>query len=283
MHVPPVQVTVHRILWCLPFMLVLVIAARRMRASLAALRDLRILGMLTLTAILIAANWGIFIWCVKYGHLVQTSLGYYINPLISIVLGVAFLGERLGTVRIAAVGLATIGVIFQAVAGGGFPAIAIVLALCFAFYGYIRKIAGVPAVDGMFIESLILFPATIALVIYWRVDGTGVFLTGDWRTDLLLVLSGPLTAIPLMTFTAAARRVRLSTLGFMQYITPSAILLQATLWFGEPFTLIQAASFGCVWAALLLLTLEGPAARLTSARAPERAVLSPDPAIPPPE
>ena len=139
----------------------------------------------------------------------------------------------------------------------------------------------------MFIESLVLFPVSLGIVVYWGAEGTGVFLTGDWYTDALLVLAGPLTAIPLMTFTAAARRVRLSTLGFMQYITPSVVLLQATLLFGEHFTWIEGASFVCVWVALGLLTLEGPATRLTSARARQRTLarsaLSPDPAIPPPE
>jgi chloramphenicol-sensitive protein RarD len=287
MHVPAIETTVHRILWCMPFMLVLVLGARRWRAAINTLRNPRLLAMLTLSAVLIAANWGIFIWCVVEGQLVQSSLGYYINPLISILLGVAFLGERMSIVRQAAVALAFVAVLTQTIAGGEFPTIALVLALCFAFYGYIRKIANVPAVEGMFVESLILFPPSLVLVIWWGAEGTGAFLTGDWYTDFLLVLSGPLTAIPLMTFTAAARRVRLSTIGFMQYITPSVVLLQATLWFGEPFTLVQGASFACVWVALLLLALEGPVVRLMSARArpkaPAPSALSPDPEIPPPK
>jgi chloramphenicol-sensitive protein RarD len=139
----------------------------------------------------------------------------------------------------------------------------------------------------MFIESLILFPPVLAILIWWGMEGTAVFLTGDWYTDLLLVLGGPLTAIPLMTFTAAARRVRLSTIGFMQYITPSVVLLMATLWWGEPFTWVQAASFACIWIALGLLTLEGPVERLMSARArpraPARDALSPGPDCPPPK
>lgn len=286
LHVPPFEITVHRILWCMPFMLILIVARRRWPAVLETLRNPRLLAMLTLTAVMIATNWGIFIWCVAYGHLVQSSLGYYINPLISILLGVAFLGERMSLVRKIAVALAAAAVLTQTIAGGEFPTIALILALCFAFYGYIRKIANVPALDGMFIESLVLFPVSLGIVVYWGVEGTGVFLTGDWYTDALLVFAGPLTAIPLMTFTAAARRVRLSTLGFMQYITPSVVLLQATLLFGEPFTWIQGITFVCIWVALALLTLEGPAARFTArarTKAPAKDALSPDPAIPPPE
>jgi chloramphenicol-sensitive protein RarD len=287
MHVPPVEITLHRILWCMPFMLVLVLARKRLRAAFEVMRNPRLLGMLTLTAVLIATNWGIFIWCIVEGHLVQSSLGYYINPLLSILLGVAFLGERMSIVRKVAVGLAAIAVLTQTIAGGEFPTIAIALALCFAFYGYIRKVANVPALDGMFIESLILFLPVVAVLGWWGIEGTGEFLTGDWYTDALLIFGGPLTAIPLMTFTAAARRVRLSTLGFMQYITPSVVLLQATLWWGEPFTVVQAAAFGCIWIALALLSVEGPILRLMSARARPKApapdALSPGPESPPPK
>src|ERR1700741_2612249 len=283
LHVPPFEVTVHRILWCAPFMLLRILARWPWPAISEIMRKPRLLAMLALTAVLIATNWGIFIWCVATNHLVQSSLGYYINPLISILLGVVFLGERMSLVRKIAVGLAAAAVLTQTVAGGEFPTIALVLALCFAFYGYLRKIANVPALDGMVSESLVLFPVALAIVIYWGVQGIGVFLNHDWHTDALLVLAGPLTAIPLITFTAAARRVRLSTLGFMQYITPSVVLLQATLLFGEHFTWIQGASFVCVWAALGLLTLEGPATRFTSARARARNAVSPDPVIPPPE
>ena len=285
MAVSPYEATAHRILWCVPFMLVLVAARHKWRAVWAIVRNPRLLATLTLTAVLIAANWGIFVWCVTHNQLTQSSLGYYINPLLSVVLGVAFLGERMGTLRIAAVALATVGVVIQTIAGGEFPTIAVVLALCFAFYGYLRKIAGVPALEGLFIELMILMPVALGLVVYWVADGTAMFLSDGWQTDGLLVLAGPITAIPLMTFTAAAQRMRLSTLGFMQYITPSVVLLQAVLLFGERFSWIQGVSFGCVWAALVLLTLEGPAARFSSARARARArnALSPDPAIPPPE
>ena len=291
-NVSPFEITAHRILWCAPFMLVLVLARHRMRSILAVVRTPRLLAMLTLTAVLIAGNWGIFIWCVAYGHLVQSSLGYYINPLISIVLGVALLGEHMGPLRKAALALAAAAVLTQTIAGGEFPTLAVVLALCFAFYGYFRKIAGVGALDGMFIESAILLPFAVGIVIHWQATGTGAFLSDGWQTDALLVFSGPFTAIPLMTFTAAARRLRLSTLGFMQYITPSVVLLQAVLLYGERFTWIQGVTFGCVWVALGLLTLEGPAGRLRAGgtrSAPARSTgpaadaLSPGPAIPPPE
>lgn len=285
-HVSPYEVTVHRILWCMPFMVVLVLAARKLTAALAIMRKPRLLGILTLTAVLIALNWGIFIWCVTNNQLTQSSLGYYINPLISILLGVAFLGERMSVVRKVAVVLATVAVVVQTIAGGEFPTIAIVLAVCFAVYGYLRKVAGVPALEGMFIESAVLFPVALGLVIFWHEKGTGEFLTGEWYTDTLLIVGGPLTAIPLMTFTAAARRVRLSTIGLMQYLVPSVVLLQAVFLWHEHFTWIQGAAFGCVWVALILLLLENPLLRLISRRpVPAAAAIPPSqpPAIPPPE
>jgi chloramphenicol-sensitive protein RarD len=195
-------------------------------------------------------------------QLVEASLGYYINPLISIALGVLFFGERMSRLRLAAVVLATLAVAVKAVSLGHFPWIAPVLALSFGFYGYFRKLAPVDALDGLLVETGIVLPIAAALLIYRSVMGMAAFPSTDWSRDALLIGAGPITAVPLALFAAGARRIRLSTLGFLQYLSPSITLLLAIFGFGEPFTRFDALAFGCVWAALVLVALEGRMARV---------------------
>lgn len=255
-HVPPFEIVIHRILWCAVVMLLFIIWQKRLRQILKALRVRRVLVTLMITSILIAINWGLYIWSVATNRLVEASLGYYIIPLVSIALGVLLLGERLSTLRIVAIGLAAIAVLVQTIMLGYFPWLALTLAVTFGSYGYLRKTVNMGAIDGLFVESMMLMPAGLGLIIYWGVQGTGAFLTVNPLTDFLLILAGPITAVPLAMFAGGARRVRLSTLGFLQYIGPSLTLVLATLLFGEHFTWVHAASFGCVWVALVLVALE---------------------------
>jgi chloramphenicol-sensitive protein RarD len=239
-----------------------VTAARgRLFHVLSILRTPRMLGALLISSLLISANWTLFIWCVASHRLVEASLGYYMTPLVSIGLGVLILGEKISAVRLAAIALATAALIVQTVALGGFPWVAPALALSFGFYGYIRKLTPVDSLDGLTIETTLLFPLTLAIVVLWAFAGSGAFVTNHATRDLLLIGGGPVTAVPLVLFAAGVRRVRLTTLGFLQYLSPSITLVVATLLLGENFTRIDTISFACVWAALVLVGLEGQVTR----------------------
>lgn len=255
--VPPLELSFHRMVWCALFGVIVCAAFGRLKIIWASLRNPKMLLALTISSVLIAINWTVYIYAVARHELVEASLGYYINPLISIALGVALLGERLSALRIAAIALASVAVIFKAAGLGHFPWIALTLALSFAFYGYMRKRTVVAAFDGLTIETLLLFPVTAGALLFWGVSGTGAFTPAHPVRDALLVFGGPLTALPLSLFAAGARRVSLSTLGFLQYLSPSITLLVATLILGEAFTSGDLATFGCVWVALVLVAIDG--------------------------
>jgi len=263
--VPPFHLTVHRVFWCALFLAALTFVRRRGSHLLSLVRNRRLIGTLALTSVLISINWTIYIYCIATSQLVEASLGYYINPLISIALGVTLFGERMSRLRLVAALLAASAVAVQAFDLGHLPWIAPALALSFGFYGYFRKRTDVDSLDGLAIETWILFPLTFGLVLFWARTGTGAFVGGTVLRDALLILGGPLTAVPLAMFAAGARRIRLSTLGFLQYLSPSITLLLAVFAFGEPFTRIDAITFGCVWLALLLVAAEG---RFIRARIP---------------
>ena len=268
--VPPFELTVHRVIWCALFVMVAALLRRRIPQLIAILRTPRLIGTLALTGFLISVNWTVYIYCVASRQLVEASLGYYINPLISIFLGVLFFGERMSRLRLVAVLLASLAVAAKAVSVGHFPWIAPVLAFSFGFYGYFRKLAPVDALDGLLIETWLILPFCIALLFYWMVTGASAFPSLHISRDALLVGAGPVTAVPLALFAAGARRMRLSTLGFLQYLSPSITLLLAIFGFGERFSRFDAVSFGCVWGALILVACEGRVARLRlSARSAE--------------
>lgn len=261
-QVPPFELTVHRVLWCALFAAGVTFWRGRLSHILGIVRTPSIIRLLVLTSVLITLNWTIYIYCVATNQLVEASLGYYITPLLSIALGVSFFGEKLSKMRLAGLVLATIAVAAKAVALGHIPWIAPALALSFGFYGYFRKLIPVDSLDGLLVETAILFPLTLGLVSFWAARGTGAFPSPDWLEDVLLFGAGPITAVPLAMFAAGARRVRMSTLGFLQYIAPSITLLLATLAFGEPFTRADAVIFVCVWAALVIVAAEGRKGRL---------------------
>lgn len=255
--VGPFEITVHRVLWCALATGFVTVARGRLAHMIAILRTRKVIGALALTSLLISANWTLFIWCVSTHRLVEGSLGYYLTPLVSIALGVAILGERISPMRIVALVLATCAVGVKAWQLGEFPWVAPALALSFGFYGYVRKLTPVDSLDGLTVETALLFPVTLVLVVLWAVAGTGVFPSVHLRENLLLVFTGPLTAVPLVLFAAGARRVRMTTLGFLQYASPSITLLVATLLLGERFTRADLVTFGFVWTALLLVGIEG--------------------------
>jgi chloramphenicol-sensitive protein RarD len=220
------------------------------------LRDKRLLATLMLTGTIIAFNWGVMVWAAASEQIVQAAFGYFINPLSNITLGVLLLGERLSTVRWVAVILGVFAVIVQTVALGEFPLVAVALGVSFSFYGYFRKTANIGGLDGVFVEAMLLLPFGLIFIAFWEYFGNAAFLNLSPYTDILLILCGPVTAMPLVLFSVAVRQVRLSTLGFLQYIGPTIGLFVAVFVLGESFTLVHALTFGSVWFALILLAFD---------------------------
>ena len=256
-NVPPFELSYHRMVWSAVFGVIMILLLGRQRQVWAAVNDRKVLLALVLSGLFIACNWTIYIYAIAKAELVEASLGYYINPLLAIATGVVMLGERMSRLRLAAIALAGVAVAFKALSFGHMPWIALGLAVSFTVYGYIRKLTPVAALDGMTIETCLLLPFTGGILSFWAFQGTGAFTAAHPGTDALLILGGPLTALPLILFAAAARRVRLSTLGFLQYLSPSITLLIAVFVLGEPFSKADAATFGCVWLALGLVALDG--------------------------
>lgn len=253
--VPALQIMAHRIVWCALFVALWLV----MREGWAWTRTLsgRLLAMLAGSSALIALNWWLYIWAVNSGHIVETSLGYFINPLVSVLLGVLVLRERLNPRQWLAVAVAAAGVLWLTTQAGRLPWIALLLAASFAGYGLIRKLAVVPSVQGLMVESgLLLVPALLFLA-WLSSQGASAFGHADRTTDALLVISGLVTALPLVLFAYGARRIPLSMVGILQYLAPTLQLGLGVLVFHEPFTRMQAIGFGCIWAALLIYALDG--------------------------
>ncbi len=250
--VPAWEVLAHRSLWTLAFCALLLTFTARWRHVAALLLDKETLIRLALSSVLISANWLVFIWAIGNGYVLQSSLGYFITPLVNILLGVLFLRERHGFWKWVAVGLAATGVVNMVVGGGEIPWVALSLALSFGLYGLVRKTSRVDAVTGLFSETLIIAPFALAYLLFLEWSGTGIFGERNLALSVPLVLSGVVTALPLLLFVAAAKRLSLSSLGFFQYITPTGHFLLAVFVFGEAFTSNYMVTFGLTWSALIL-------------------------------
>jgi chloramphenicol-sensitive protein RarD len=254
--VSPWEVLAHRVIWSAVLLSVLLIHRRRVRIALQAVRSRRTLGTLMVTTSLVAFNWFVFIWSVTNGHLLQASLGYFINPLLTVLLGVIFLGERLSPWQKVCVVLAGLGVTYLTVSLGTFPWLAFGLATSFGFYGLLRKTAPVDALVGLTIETVLLSPLALAYLAYLMVAHSASFCAVSRSLDILLILAGVVTATPLLWFTESARRLRLATVGFLQYIAPTGQFLLAVLAFREPFTDSHAVTFCCIWTALVIFSVD---------------------------
>ncbi len=229
---------------------------RKWRPIGAALRSRKVMLTLLVTAALIAINWLVYIWAVLNGHVLAGSLGYYLNPLVNVLLGVVLLKEKLTRPQVAAVALAAAGVVVLALQAGDGLWISLTLAASFALYGFLRKVAPVDSIEGLSIETVLLAPIALAWLLWLGAEGQSGF-GRETGTDILLILAGAVTAIPLLLFTAAAKRLPYSTLGFLQYIAPSLQFLLAVLVFDERFTLAHAICFGAIWTALAIFAFEG--------------------------
>jgi chloramphenicol-sensitive protein RarD len=250
--VPVIEVLCHRILWSLVFLLLVSWRQARLGEIAAALRQRRVLAVLSASTLLIALNWGVYIFSVANNRMLESSLGYYINPLVNVLLGVELLHERLAPLVRVAVAIAVGGVVWLTVHLGHLPWISLTVALSFAFYGLLRKIAPVGALTGLTVETLLLGPFAGGHLAWLMMQHHAAFLSQSRTLDVLLLLAGPFTAIPLLCFAGAARRLPLSTMGFLQYLSPTLQFLLAVLAYGEPLQSAQVGAFGCIWMALAL-------------------------------
>jgi len=248
--IPSLQIVSHRIVWSVVFLMLLSFRPGRWDDIRRAMTDRRSLLILVTTAILIATNWLVFIIAVGHGQVLQSSLGYFITPFVSVLLGMIFLKEQLRRLQLVSLLLAAIGVVTLTVSYGSIPWAALMLAVTFGSYGLLRKVVTTDALAGLTVETIVLAPLACAFLFFAAWRGEGAFLTGGIKIDLLLMSAGVATSVPLLLFAAAARRLRLATIGFLQYITPTMHFLLAVMVYGEPFTPAHLASFLCIWAGL---------------------------------
>jgi chloramphenicol-sensitive protein RarD len=250
------EVLAHRILWSLVVVVVLLGVTRRLPQLRAAVRDRRRLAQISLAAVVIAVNWGTYIYGVTNDRVVETSLGYFVNPIVTVLLGVLVLGERLRPVQWVAMGAAFVAVVVLTVENGSPPWIALILAFSFGTYGLLKKTAGVGAVEGLAIETAVLFPVATAYVLTIGITGQGTFTSEGGGHAVLLALAGVVTAVPLLLFGAAASRVPLTTLGVLQYLAPTMQFLLGVTLFGEPLPIAKLLGFVLVWIGLALFTVD---------------------------
>ncbi|STQ74472.1 EamA family transporter RarD [Grimontia hollisae] len=267
-NVPPLEVLMHRVLWSFFFLALILHASGGLARVKLLLKDKKRLGLLTLTALVIATNWLIFIWAVNNDRMLDASLGYYINPLINVVLGMVFLGERFRKLQWVAVALAFSGVAIQVITFGSLPWVALVLACSFGTYGLLRKKINIDAATGLFIETLVLLPVALVYLLFIANSATSDMMQNSLGLNLLLVAAGIVTTLPLLCFNGAATKLRLSTLGFFQYIGPSIMFMLAVGLYSEPFTADKATTFAFIWMALAIFTFDAVRQRNKQRRQP---------------
>jgi len=255
--VPALQLVSHRIAWSCVLLAVMIVAMRQVKEFRVTALKPRVIGIYALAGTLVAANWLTYVWAVNANFIVETSLGYFINPLISVVLGVLFFHEKLRPAQWAAVGTAAAGVVYLTVAYGSLPWIALTLAFTFATYGVVKKLAPLGSVHGLALETGLLFLPAFGYLLFAESAGAGAFGHAGLTTDLLLVGTAGVTTVPLLLFASASKRIPLLWIGILQYIAPTLQFLQGVLIFHEPLTTTRLIGFGIVWAALVLFAAEG--------------------------
>ncbi|MBT2656945.1 EamA family transporter RarD [Bacillus sp. ISL-18] len=253
------EILTNRIFWSFIFMVVVLVITKKWSLFVTTLKGFaenkKQMYFLTIASLLISVNWFVYIWAVNSGHMIEASLGYYINPLISILLGMIVLKEKLTVAQLVSFLLAAIGVIIITVSHGVFPWIAISLALSFGLYGLAKKVIHVESSVGLTLETMVLAPIAVIYMIYLFLHGTNSLFISGWRTDLLLMGAGAVTAIPLLYFAKGAQKIPLSLLGFLQYISPTLTLILGVFVYQEHFSKIQLLSFIFIWAALVIYSL----------------------------
>jgi len=254
--IPALEIIAHRIVWSCLFLIPLILLMGSGREFIRALKTRTTFLLLLGTSVIVGVNWLIYVWAINSNHLLQASLGYYINPLVNVLLGVLFLKERLRKAQVVAVLLATAGVLYLTFQYGEFPWIALSLAISFGTYGLIRKVAPVGALPGLTVEALLLTLPGIVYLFTLDASGAGSFTHTGLATDLLLMGASAVTAVPLLFFAMGARRLNLSTMGFLQYIAPTMMFLLGVFVYHEPFAMAQLVTFGMIWTALFIYSAD---------------------------
>jgi chloramphenicol-sensitive protein RarD len=253
--VAPLEVLVHRVVWAVPFGALIIFARRQWREVRNAFVDRSMLFWLALAALSISANWLIYIWAVQHDRIFEASLGYYINPLMYVAIGVVALGERLRRLQLVAVVFAFIGVAYLTLSGGIFPWVALSLAALFTAYGVIRKQVAIGAMPGLFVETTLLFPFAFGWLAYLMWAGGAAFGSSEAGLTTLLVMGGPITVMPLLLFAISAKRLSLTTIGFMQFLAPT-LQFCTGLYYGEQLTTAHLVCFGFIWAAVAFFSYD---------------------------
>ncbi len=268
-HVPPFEVLLHRMLWAVPFLLLLVLAsARRRQQVLHAVGSSTELAWLAASGLVVAFNWGIYIWAVANARVIEASMGYFLTPLLNVLAGVLIFRERLGRLKLVAIACAAAGVLYYMLATAAVPWVSLAVGVSFAAYGLLRKQMATNPVPGLFIEVVLLLPFTLAAIAWLHHSGAAIFLNLDRATDWWLILGGPITVIPLALFTAGTRLLPMSTVGILFYVTPSLQFLCGVALLGEAFDLDKLIGFAGIWAGLAIFSyslLRGAEARRVEA------------------
>ncbi len=255
-QVPADEILTHRIIWSFFFMILLITVSRQWPRIRQIIRQPKKIMILALTACIIASNWLIYIWAVNHNHMLEASLGYFINPLVNVLFGMLFLGERFRRMQWFAVCLAFTGVLIQLWQFGTVPVIGLSLAMTFGLYGLLRKKLGVDAQGGMLVETLWLLPVAGIYLLFFANSATSNMIMNSLTLNLLLIAAGIITTVPLLLFTEAANHLRLSTLGFFQYIGPTLMFVLATTAYGEAISAERLVTFAFIWAGLIVFTLD---------------------------
>lgn len=250
------EIVMHRMVWSLVFLLCVLAVLKRWAWLRGVARQPRVLLAFAASALLLSVNWSVYVWAVQNAHMVDASLGYFILPLVNVALGFAFLNERPRPGQWLAVAVAAAGVLWLTVQAGRLPWVALVLAITFGIYGLLRKLAKLGALEGLTLETLLLWPMAVGMLAWWAWHGQGALVQGDPATLGWLLLAGPLTAIPLLLFAAGARRIPMATLGILQYISPSLQMLLGVWLYGEAFEPARAIGFYLIWMALVLYSAD---------------------------
>jgi len=254
--VEPLEVLIHRIFWSFIILIPLLFITKQVDVFKIIIKDIKMIKYLTLTTFFISLNWLVFIWAVANDKIMETALGYYINPLVSVFLGYVFFAERMTRYQNFAIFIAFLAVLYQLISLGSLPIVSLTLALSFAFYGMIRKKINVGSIVGLFVETLILMPFALIGIYYLMINDKLSFLNSSDYINIMLTLGGLITIIPLLLFNGAATRMKLSTLGFFQYIGPTCAFLLAIFVYKEEFNSDKLITFSLIWIALLIFSLD---------------------------